>query len=349
MTEIDDTTQKHVDISNSNNLSPPMSESKLPCTIGQLLAISLPIMVAGLFAAIFVPIYVKHKDDNTKFYVVYANNTEDSGNNNGTNGNNGTSTEEVEFDEFEENITNVTYATLTPKGGYDNILIFLGGIGNVANQYFDLFKGNNTFVPKRTKIYSISGYPRIMQFVIDYYGSAYETQPVPGWFNIDSQGKLCPTEHDFTEAKESLNIMLGEIDRIKSDENVDYRKIYLSGFSQGGMMTTYILLNSAHELGGYVVFSGYVFDHDFLENQIIYDLSDAQTKKLKDRENYHIIATHSFKDDGVFYPMAHPSYQYYCANYTDFKLISFGLLPHVLPEQPIHPIVKNWLKERMGK
>ena len=93
MTEIDDTTQKHVDISNSNNLSPPMRESKLPCTIGQLLAISLPIMVAGLFAAIFVPIYVKHKDDNTKFYVVYANNTEDSGNNNGNDGNNSTSDE----------------------------------------------------------------------------------------------------------------------------------------------------------------------------------------------------------------------------------------------------------------
>ena len=32
---------------------------------------------------------------------------------------------------------------------------------------------------------------------------------------------------DFTEAKESLNIMLGEIDRIKSVENVDYKKIYL--------------------------------------------------------------------------------------------------------------------------
>ena len=188
-----------------------------------------------------------------------------------------------------------------------------------------------------------------MQFAIDYYGPLMATQPVPGWFNIDKNATLCPTEHDFTEAKESLNIMLDEIDRIKADEGVDYKNIYLSGFSQGGMMTTYILLNSRHELGGYAAFSGYVFDHDFLENQVIYDLSDAQIQKLKARENYHIIATHSFKDDAVFYPSAHPSYQYYFANYTDFKLISFGLLPHVLNEQPTHSIVKNWLKERMGK
>ena len=337
MTEFE-ATQHHLEVRNSNSISPSMKESKLPCTIGQLLAITLPIMVAGIFAAIFVPLYVKHKKENTKFLVLYANDT----------ANNGTSDTDW-FKDYEENITNVTYATLTPKGGYDNILIFLGGIGNVANLYFDLFKGNNTFVPKRTKIYSISGYPRIMQFAIDYYGPLMATQPVPGWFNIDKNATLYPTEHDFTEAKESLNIMLDEIDRIKADEGVDHKNIYLSGFSQGGMMTTYILLNSRHELGGYAAFSGYVFDHDFLENQVIYDLSDAQIQKLKNRENYHIIATHSFKDDAVFYPSAHPSYQYYFANYTDFKLISFGLLPHVLNEQSTHSIVKNWLKERMGK
>ena len=186
-----------------------------------------------------------------------------------------------------------------------------------------------------------------MQFAIDYYGENYTFIPIPAWFNIDSQGRLCPTEHDFTEAKASLNIMLDEIDRIKSVENVDYKNIYLSGFSQGGLMTTYILLNSRHELGGYIVFSGAVFDHDFSENEIINTLNEDQIKKLQNVENYHIIATHSYKDDTVFYPMAAPSYQYYFGNYTDFKLVSFGLLPHILPEQPTHKIVRNWLEERI--
>ena len=330
-------TQHHLEVRNSNSISPSMKESKLPCTIGQLLAITLPIMVAGIFAAIFVPLYVKHKKENTKFLVLYANDT----------ANNGTSDTDW-FKDYEENITNVTYATLTPKGGYDNILIFLGGIGNVANDFFEtLFKTDNTFVPKRTKIYSICGYPRIMQFAIDYYGENYTFIPIPAWFNIDSQSRLCPTEHDFTEAKASLNIMLDEIDRIKSVENVDYKNIYLSGFSQGGLMTTYILLNSRHELGGYIVFSGGVFDHDFSENEIINPLNEDQIKKLQNVENYHIIATHSHKDNRVFYPMAAPTYQYYFGNYTGFKLVSFGLLPHILPEQPTHKIVRNWLEERI--
>ena len=112
-------------------------------------------------------------------------------------------------------------------------------------------------------------------------------------------------------------------------------------------MTTYILLNSRHELGGYIVFSGSVFDHDFSENEIINPLNEDQIKKLQNVENYHIIATHSHKDNRVFYPMAAPTYQYYFGNYTDFKLVSFGLLPHILPEQPTHKIVRNWLEERI--
>ena len=327
-----DATVNKLDVGNSNNYpSSNYPDTKLPCSIGQLLAISLPICLAILFAAIFVPLYVKHKKENTKYFVVRVN---------------GTSIEENETDVFEENILNITYATLTPKDGYDNIMIFLGGIGEVATKYFDFFKSNTTFIPKRTKIYSLSGNPRQMQFVIDYYNNS---DPVPGWFNIDSRATLRPNPHNFTEANQSLYLVLDEIDRIKSEENVDYKNIYLSGFSQGGMMTNYILLNSRHELGGYIAYSGYVFDHDFLENEIIYVLNETQTKKLAARQNYQVLAAHSFKDDGVFYPLAAASYQYYYENYTNFKLLSFGVLPHVFTPQPIHPIVKNWLKERMGK
>ena len=129
--------------------------------------------------------------------------------------------------------------------------------------------------------------------------------------------------------------MLDEIDRIKNAENVDYKNIYLGGFSQGAMMTNYILLNSRHELGGYLACSGYVFDHDFSDNQMIYNLSDTQKAKLEARKDYHILATHSFADDAVFYP--------------DFRLYSFGNLLHVFPPQPTHDAVRNWLKKSMGK
>ena len=57
--------------------------------------------------------------------------------------------------------------------------------------------------------------------MIDYYNS---TDPVPGWFNIDWAGNLVP-EGDYSEAKVSLNLVLNEIDRIKNEENVDYKNI----------------------------------------------------------------------------------------------------------------------------
>jgi len=294
------------------------------------LIIIIPITVVFLFAVIFIPVYVVEKtsDDDDEIQISNDNNNNEL------------------YDDYVENIVNITYATLTPKDGYDNIFIFLGGISDVATKYFDFFKSTNTFIPKGTKIYLLSGQPRQMQFMIDYHNY---TDPVPGWFNINKNAQLYPESNDFTEAKESLNLVLDEIDRIKNFENVDYKKIYLGGFSQGAMMTNYILLNSRHELGGYIAFSGYVFDHDFLENQIVESLNDLQKEKLQSKKNYHILATHSYMDDAVFYALAALSYQTYFVDYTDFKLLSFGNLLHVFPEQPIHPLVRQWLKISMGK
>ena len=320
-----------VERTNMNALDVPKNESnqKLYCSTKQILIIIIPITVVFQFAVIFIPVYVVEKtSDDDEIQISNDNNNNEL------------------YDDYVENIVNITYATLTPKDGYDNIFIFLGGISDVATKYFDFFKSTNTFIPKGTKIYLLSGQPRQMQFMIDYHNY---TDPVPGWFNINMTAHLYPNSNDFTEAKESLKLVLDEIDRIKNIENVDYKKIYLGGFSQGAMMTNYILLNSRHELGGYIAFSGYVFDHDFLENEIVQSLSELQKEKLQSKKNYHILATHSYMDDAVFYALAAPSYQIYFADYTDFKLLSFGTLPHVFPEQPIHPLVRQWLKTSMGK
>ena len=331
--DIHNTKKEEIEKSNNgmygeNKESPP----KYYCSIKQLLIIVIPITVVLLFAAIFIPVYImdKKNDDDKEEPTI---------NNNYYYENDG-------YDEYEENIVNATYGILTPKNGYTDILIFLGGISDVSTKYFEFFKSSNTFVPVGTKIYFLSGQLREMQFMIDYYHS---NTPVPGWFNIDSTATLRPTPHDFTEARESLKLVIDEIERIKTIENVDYKKIYLSGFSQGAMMTNYILLNLEHELGGYIAFSGYVFDHDFLENQVIYDLSNTQKDKLAAKKDYHILATHSFGDNAVFYQLSAESYRFYYHDYTDFKLLSFGYLPHVLPQQPMHPYVKKWLRESMGK
>ena len=123
----------------------------LPCSIGQLLAIFIPLTLLGLFCAIFLPIYLTRDNHRNKLIIITENSTEPV-DNSSININN-TSIEEKEFDEFEEYVENYTYAILTPKDGYDNILIFLVGISNVANQYVEFFKSNSTIVPKGTKIY----------------------------------------------------------------------------------------------------------------------------------------------------------------------------------------------------
>ena len=203
-------------------------------------------------------------------------------------------------------------------------------------------------MPKGTKIYSISGTPRQMQYMIDYYNY---TGPVPGWFNVFSNGTLCPPEN-FTQAKASLNYILDEIDRIKNNEkNIDYKDIYLAGFSQGAIMVNYVLLNSRHELGGYLPFSGYILDHEFPESNVVpaKNRTPEQNAKLESKKNYHVLATHSFNDNRVFYDISTYSYSEYFRRYTNVLLISLGEEEHMFPYELSIPIVRNWLKGRMGK
>jgi len=203
-------------------------------------------------------------------------------------------------------------------------------------------------VPKGTKIYSISGTPRQMQYMIDYYNY---TDPVPAWFNVFPNGTLCPPEN-FTQARASLNYILDEIDRIKNNEkNIDYKDIYLAGFSQGAIMVNYVLLNSRHELGGYLPFSGYILDHEFPESTVVpaKDRTPEQNAKLESKKNYHVLASHSFNDNRVFYDISTYSYTEYFRRYTNVLLISFGEAEHMFPYEPSIPIVRNWLKGRMGK
>ena len=114
-------------------------------------------------------------------------------------------------------------------------------------------------------------------------------------------------------------------------------------------MTNYVLLNSRHRLGGYLAFSGYIFDHHFPPNSVEKNLNDEQKQILNSKKDYHILATHSFNDDSVTYSRVIEGYYTYYKDYTDFTLLSFGTLGHDFDDQPTHPIVRKWLKESMGK
>jgi len=304
---------------------------KYLCPIKQLLIIVIPITVVLLFAAIFIPVYIVENDKDDDAVI-----------------------QDEEFDEFDVTFENLTYAILTPKDGYDNIFIFLGGIGNAPKDYFTFFQSKNTIIPKGTKIYSISGTPRNMEFAYQYH-MLERGSPCYGWFNVDASANLINSNSqvdnsNFDEAKASKELILNEIDRIQQAEQISYSKIYLGGFSQGAIMVNYLLLNSRHKLGGYLAFSGFIFDEVFIPpNQVATTLSDEQKAKLDAKKDYHILAAHSFNDNAVPYPQSIVGYYTYFKDYTDFTLYSFGDLTHKFPEQPTNPSVKKWLKESMGK
>ena len=317
-----------------------------PCSVYQILAIVIPISIVQLFMVIFLPVYLTKSKQKEKKTLLTNNNTSDSNSLNDT---------YQEYDEFDYYSYNSTFATLTPKNGYDHIYIHLGGIYETVGFYESFFRSNRTFIPKGTKIYYLVGKARVMEYfkeknligsiIGDYF-------LVHSWFNVDSNGKLicdnCNGD-DFAEAKESLYLILNIIDQISLEENIDYDKIYLGGFSQGAIMTNYIILNSRNKLGGYLAFSGYIIDHHFPDNTVEKELSNEQKQILESKKDYHILATHSFNDDSVYYSRIIEGYYTYYKNYTDFTLLNFGELNHNFTAQPIHPLVRKWLKESMGK
>ena len=338
----------NIDESSMSNELPntPLRKKKF-CTLSQLLIILIPIGLIALFLAIFLPIFLSQEDKEIKKIYIIDDNIKSSNENisNIINYANKATPEDNEIDDFIENVANYSYATLTPKNGYDYIFIFLGGIDEPATKYLDFFKSNETIIPKRTKLIFLSGKERVMKYMEKYN----YTLPVSGWFNVDGTGILfCEGCDDiYSEAKESLNFILDKIDEISSVEKIDYNKIFLGGFSQGGIMVNYILLNSRHELAGYLSFSGYIFDHHFPMNTVLTTLNDTQKEILEARKNYHFLASFSFNDNNIPYAIVVNAYYAYLKEYTDFQFYSFGSLLHLFTPMPIKNIVKKWIKERM--
>ena len=288
------------------------------------------VVVATLAISISVPLSSKKSNDPKTFYPeINSDNTTEEG-------------------EFIEEIKNYSYATLTPRTGYDNILIFLGDISNNSTYYFSFFENNETtFVPEKTKIICLSGNMRKVQYMIDYYNNEND---VPAWFNVDKNGTLIYEGDDpYIEAKESKELILNQIDESVKEVNNDYSKVFLGGFGQGAVMTNYVMLNSKNELGGYLPFNGYIFDDHFSSTfTVIKNLNNEQLNILNDKKDYYICASNSYSDEILPISVVITQYDSYFINYTNTLHFSFGIVGHVLEIQPTLPMVKLWLKERMG-
>jgi len=285
------------------------TKSKCPCSPKQLAMIIIPIASIIIYLAIFLPIYFRNKGDRFKVIIVNDDNSTNSKLN-----------LIEEYIQLKENVVNNSYSTLTPEKGYDKIYIHLGDINETSNKYFDFFKSNRTFIPPNTKIIFLSA------------------ESSSSWFNINEEYIL------FDEVKNSTNQILNKIDKISSEEKINYDKIFIGGYGQGGVMVNSIILNSKNEFGGFISLSGFILDYGFLNNSISTNLTNEQKEILEHKKSYQIFVIYSLNNQDIYKTRNIQNYLAYYGEFTNFNLYIYKTLKNEFLDQPIFPIIKQWLK-----
>lgn len=110
-----------------------------------------------------------------------------------------------------------------------------------------------------------------------YYPSAPDKAPMGGyqWFVIPHLGEKIADEAMYQEmmkgALKNISVIHRLIDDIHKSQNIPYDKIYVSGFSQGGLMAVLTGLTNKHQLTKVVSFSGVpvLFTPDFMPKNIV--------------------------------------------------------------------------------
>jgi len=289
------------------------SKKKGSCPTKKVLMIIIPIASVILYLAIFLPIYYRNKGDKFKVIITNDDNTTKSKLN-----------FIEEYDQFKEKIFNNSYSTLTPENGYNKIYIHLGDKNETSNKYFDFFKSNLTFIPPKTKIIFLSAEPSLSWFRI----------------NVNKNNNL------FDEVKKSSNQILNKIEKISSEEKINYDKIFIGGYGQRGVMINSIILNSKNEFGGYISLSGFILDNRFPYNSIS-NLTNEQKEILEHKKNCKIFAINGLNNQNINATRAIQNYFAYYGEFTNFNFYAYRALKNEFIEQPVFPIVKQWLKEKM--
>ena len=110
-----------------------------------------------------------------------------------------------------------------------------------------------------------------------YYPSAPDIAPMGGyqWFVIPHLGEKIADMEDYkqmmTDAVKNVSIIHRLIDDIHESQNIPYHNIYVSGFSQGGLMAVLAGLTNPHHINKIISLSGVpiLFTPDFTPRNII--------------------------------------------------------------------------------
>lgn len=142
---------------------------------------------------------------------------------------------------------------LTPKEGYNSVLIFMHGLGDSAEGYLDLFCSEYRPTPNKMKVVLLTA----PTAPVTINGGMVMTS----WYDILSFEKTNEDSISKTDVIENCNRIKEVIEaEAKAVEiNSDYKKIFLGGFSQGCCMALYSGLTHKTEIGGIIGLSGLLF------------------------------------------------------------------------------------------
>lgn len=176
------------------------------------------------------------------------------------------------------------------------LLILLHGIGADENDLFGLA----TFLDERFFIVSVQA-----PFALPYGGYA--------WFELILEPHK-PIGYNAEQFEQSRGMILKFIDEIIAEHDLDAKKVYLCGFSQGSMMSLSVALSDPEKFAGVVAMSGRAMtemlpdDSDKLKNLPIFvthGISDPVLPIENGRATKEILSRLPVELEYKEYPMAH--------------------------------------------
>ena len=184
---------------------------------------------------------------------------------------------------------------ITPKDGkYTHVIIFLHGMGDIAQSYLDFF-GNAKVLPEGVPI-------KIILLQSPYNRVIFDRPMGTSWFNISQFPLVSKKCYSFEDAEISRKRIEKVIEEEAKLLNGKYENIYLGGFSQGACMSLLIGLTYEHLIGGVISLSGYLFSeikireenkdlkifvgHGEADNVISYLASKEKMKRIENFKGY---------------------------------------------------------------
>lgn len=197
------------------------------------------------------------------------------------------------------------------------LLLLLHGIGADENDLFGLAP----FLDERFFIASVRA-----PFTLPYGGFA--------WFELLLEpGKIGFNARQFEQSKQMI---LEFVDEIIAEHDLDAKRVYLCGFSQGSMMSLSAMLTAPEKFAGVVAMSGRAIDEMLPEAQ--------NSAAFKD---FPVFVTHGIHDPVLPIENGRATKEILSRLPVNLEYKEYPMA-HQISEESLQD-VSNWLKEKLDK